>query len=273
MAKIKNTLEPLTSGKLNKKSDVVYRVRNGKQQKYSPDKNTNPPSKAQASHRKHFGKVNALVNVIMADPQQEAEWTQRRLDFNRQALAAMSPLHYKTTRQFVFATISAQLATKEAANRRRRPIKKALPKGFKLLKKHFLELTTTELYEILKARFIVFYSEQNCRYLDMDDVDYNAIHLALCRKGRVIAYARLFPEKTPEVWHVGRLLTIERGYGYGRYIMEQVEIQAKLQGASTLIMHAQTQVVPYYELLGYTTYGNIFMEADIPHVCMKKSII
>ena len=273
MAKVKQTLEPLTSGKLNKKSDVVYRVRNGKQQKYTPAENTNPPSKAQSAHRKHFGKVNALVNAIMADPQQEAEWTQRRLDFNRQALAAMSPLRYKTTRQFVFATISAQLATKEASNRRRNPIKLALPKGLKLHKKHFTELTTTELYELLKARFIVFYGEQNCRYLDMDDIDYTAIHIALHRKGRVIAYARLYQDTAPGVWHVGRLLSIERGKGYGKYVMEQAEIQAQKQGASAIILHAQMQVVPFYESLGYTTYGSIFQEADIPHICMKKSLI
>ena len=37
--------------------------------------------------------------------------------------------------------------------------------------KSFAELTTEELYEILKARFSVFVVEQRCFYLDMDDID------------------------------------------------------------------------------------------------------
>ena len=40
----------------------------------------------------------------------------------------------------------------------------------RIMTKHFAELTTTELYEILKARFAVFYMEQHIYYQDFDDV-------------------------------------------------------------------------------------------------------
>ncbi len=43
-----------------------------------------------------------------------------------------------------------------------------------LLVKHFNELTTTELYEILKTRAEIFVVEQNCPYQDLDDKDQDA---------------------------------------------------------------------------------------------------
>ena len=41
-----------------------------------------------------------------------------------------------------------------------------------LKSKYFGELTTKELYEILKARAEIFVVEQNCVYQDLDGVDY-----------------------------------------------------------------------------------------------------
>ena len=43
-----------------------------------------------------------------------------------------------------------------------------------LVVKHFNELSTSELYEILKTRFEVFDTEQECIYQDMDDKDQDA---------------------------------------------------------------------------------------------------
>ena len=43
--------------------------------------------------------------------------------------------------------------------------------------KYFQELTGVELYEILKARAQVFVVEQRCIYQDLDDVDYDSLHI------------------------------------------------------------------------------------------------
>ena len=40
-----------------------------------------------------------------------------------------------------------------------------------MIAKHFNELSTTELYEILKTRFEIFVTEQECIYQDLDDKD------------------------------------------------------------------------------------------------------
>ena len=43
--------------------------------------------------------------------------------------------------------------------------------------KSFNELTTEELYEILRTREAVFIVEQNCPYPEVDGKDYDAMHL------------------------------------------------------------------------------------------------
>ena len=272
MARLDNEDHSLKHGKMNKKSSVVYRVRNGKQQSYTPDDTPQDPSPAQKAHRKFFGKITALVNAIVADPQQYEQWDAKRIAYNRSI--ALDPLakRYKTVRSYAHYVLSEQLAQSEAKKRRRKPIQKALPKGLKLHVKTFAELSTTELYEILKARFNVFYLEQHIVYPDLDDIDYLATHFAIFRKGHVIAYARVFPDTAPGQMIIGRMLTVERGKGFGKYILAQIEHLALSQSISTLLMHAQTQAVPFYQHLGYSTSGNIFTEAGIPHVLIKKSL-
>ena len=51
--------------------------------------------------------------------------------------------------------------------------------GLSLHKKRFDELTTQELYELLRIRTDVFVVEQDCVYQDMDYDDQPAIHLWL----------------------------------------------------------------------------------------------
>ena len=46
-----------------------------------------------------------------------------------------------------------------------------------IVSKYFDELTTKELYEILKARSEIFVVEQNCVYQDLDGVDYRSLHI------------------------------------------------------------------------------------------------
>ena len=262
-------------GKMNKKSKEVHRVRNGKEHVYYLNNDcSNPPSEAQKLQRSVFGRTNAIVNAIIADPQQEKEWRQRMMEHNRQSRPDFDPtqVRYKTLRSFLYAVFSEKISSKPSARRRRAKLPYTLPKSVRLQIKPFSDLSASELYEILKARFSVFVGEQNITYLDEDNIDYNAIHLSLRRNGRVIAYARLYPTTETNVWQLGRLLTIDRGKGFGRYIVLQAIEKAKTHRALTLRLHAQVQTVLFYEKLGFKTVGDIFYEADIPHVCMEIKI-
>ena len=86
--------------------------------------------------------------------------------------------------------------------------------------KSFQELTVDELYELLRIRSEVFVVEQNCVYQDMDNDDQKSIHLWLTVANKVVALARVCPAGThmKEV-SIGRVITTERGKGYGKQIM------------------------------------------------------
>ena len=270
------------SGKLNKKSNEIHRVRNGREQLYSTDFDFNtPPTEAQKLQRSVFGKTNAIVNSIMNDPDQVKEWRQRMEDYNNNLKPYLPPFpkRFLTVRQFVYSTISKQIANQPAARRRRAKLPVALPRGITVQIKPFADLSATDLYEILKARFNVFYLEQQIRYPDLDNIDYRATHLSLRRRGIVIAYARLFPDAETGVLRVGRMLTTQRGKGFGRHLMTLLIEEARRQGATTLRLHAQTQAVPFYSHLGFQpalgpdgTPASPFLEADIPHLCMELTL-
>ena len=49
--------------------------------------------------------------------------------------------------------------------------------------KKFDELTTKELYEILKSRIEIFAMEQNIHYQDMDNIDYDSLHCFFMENG------------------------------------------------------------------------------------------
>ena len=124
-----------------------------------------------------------------------------------------------------------------------------------LHQKTFQELTTDELYELLRVRSEVFVVEQNCVYQDMDGDDQKSIHLWLTVAGKVVALARVCPAGThmQEV-SIGRVITTERGKGYGKQIMlyaievakahfsaKQIDIEAQeyAKGFLTSSLYAQ----------------------------------
>ncbi|MSS64886.1 GNAT family N-acetyltransferase [Velocimicrobium porci] len=59
--------------------------------------------------------------------------------------------------------------------------------------KKFAELTTDELYEILKIRTEVFIVEQHCAYQDIDSKDKESYHLFLKEQESITAYMRILP--------------------------------------------------------------------------------
>ena len=86
--------------------------------------------------------------------------------------------------------------------------------------KVFSELTTKELYEILKARAAIFVVEQNCVYQDLDDRDYDSLHVFFEEDGKVTAYLRAF-SKGNGVVQMGRVLTRQHGTGLGKKILKE----------------------------------------------------
>ena len=139
-----------------------------------------------------------------------------------------------------------------------------------LHKKPFHQLTTDELYELLRVRSEVFVVEQNCVYQDLDGDDQKAIHLWLTLEGKTVALARVCPAGThmTEI-SIGRVITTERGKGYGKEILlHAIDAATEHFGATLIDIEAQEYAKGFYESVGFKQSSDTFMLDGIPHIKM-----
>ena len=139
-----------------------------------------------------------------------------------------------------------------------------------LHKKSFSQLTIDELYELLRVRSEVFVVEQNCVYQDLDGDDQPSVHLWLTVEGKVVALARVCPAGThmKEI-SIGRVITTERGKGFGRQIMlHAIDAAIEHFNAERIDIEAQEYAKGFYEGVGFKQSSDAFMLDGIPHVKM-----
>lgn len=139
-----------------------------------------------------------------------------------------------------------------------------------LHKKSFSQLTIDELYELLRVRSEVFVVEQNCVYQDLDGDDQQSVHLWLTVEGKVVALARVCPAGThmKEI-SIGRVITTERGKGFGRQIMlHAIDAAIEHFNAERIDIEAQEYAKGFYEGVGFKQSSDAFMLDGIPHVKM-----
>lgn len=140
--------------------------------------------------------------------------------------------------------------------------------------KYFNELTTTELYELLKVRSEIFVVEQNCIYQDLDDIDYNSLHIFIEENNEIIAYLRAFyKDDSKEIVQLGRVLTKEHGLGNGKkLILEALPIIKKRLKPKKIYIEAQKYAEDFYKKFGFITKSKEFLEDGISHVIMELDI-
>lgn len=140
--------------------------------------------------------------------------------------------------------------------------------------KNFEEITTAELYEIIKARVDVFVVEQDCPYPDLDGYDQQAIHLWAEQENNVLAYCRIFDKgiKYNET-SIGRVLTSEKGRGKNlgkqliQYALETIENRFK---TLEVRISAQDYLLKFYSSFGFQDTGKKYLEDNIPHTEMFR---
>jgi|SRR5690625_325714 len=146
--------------------------------------------------------------------------------------------------------------------------------AIKIRRKGFSELTTEELYQILRLRSEVFVVEQDCVYQDIDNQDQKAHHVLMNLKDELIAYARIFP---PEVYFkeasIGRVLVKDnfRGKGLAHDLMSYA-IQKVLQlwKPEQIKISAQTYLIEFYQQHEFRTTGDEYLEDGILHINMIR---
>ena len=137
--------------------------------------------------------------------------------------------------------------------------------------KQFEELSVQDFYWIERLRLQTFVVEQDRLYNDLDDHDLTAIHVFhMTEDGRVDAYARAFDAGT----HIsfGRVVTVAdaRGQGLGRILTEKLmAVCAREWPSQTIVIHAQEQVVGFYERFGFKAISEPYILESTPHVTME----
>ncbi|MGM8216046.1 GNAT family N-acetyltransferase [Bacillaceae bacterium W0354] len=137
--------------------------------------------------------------------------------------------------------------------------------------KNFNELTTDELYEILKLRVDVFVVEQNCPYPEIDNFDQAAKHLFLREDEEIIAYSRLIPSGVKfEEASIGRVITKpgKRRSGLGTELVNKSIESLVASGAEKIVIEAQAHLQSFYGNCGFRTISEEFLLDGIMHVNM-----
>lgn len=141
-----------------------------------------------------------------------------------------------------------------------------------LVVRKFEELNSAELYEILKARAAIFVVEQNCAYQDMDDLDYQSIHMFYQDGRMVTAYLRAF-YKEEDVVKIGRVLTLHHGTGLGGRLLHEALMQIRKEmPCRKIYIEAQCHAIGFYEREGFRVTSGEFLEDGIPHVKMELEL-
>ena len=122
------------------------------------------------------------------------------------------------------------------------------------------------------VRIVVFVKEQHVpQDIEMDDRDAFCLHVLAKDKAKPIGTGRIDIEKHGKIGRVA-VLKERRGQGIGKAIMEALETMARRAHLSTVWLNAQTCAQSFYERQDYVPSGDTFLEADIPHCRMEKTL-
>jgi len=116
-------------------------------------------------------------------------------------------------------------------------------------------------------RHEVFVIGQNCPEEIEWEFEEESTHFLVFKKNKAVATAR--HRKTEKGYKLERfaVLNSERGKGYGHQVLKAILKDLKEFNGMTY-MHAQTDVIPFYEKIGFAKTGNEFEEAGIMHYKM-----
>ncbi len=131
--------------------------------------------------------------------------------------------------------------------------------------------TEAELEAAIGVRFRVFVEEQSVPpEEELDEYDAAATHAVALHDGTVVGTGRVILGEGPA--RIGRMAVDQpwRRNGVGGLLLTFLEEEARSQGATGFVLHAQEYVKSFYAAHGYQEHGEVFLEAGIRHVEMRK---
>lgn len=121
-------------------------------------------------------------------------------------------------------------------------------------------------------RYEVFVEEQHVPIAEeLDSMDAQCLHaLAFSPKGVAVATGRLLPDG-----HIGRMAVrlSERKKGVGAAVLQALIEAAHARGFKEVVLGAQIHAKGFYLRQGFVEFGEVFLDANIEHVMMRKILI
>ena len=146
-----------------------------------------------------------------------------------------------------------------------------------IITKIFSELTTEELYQILRLRSEVFVVEQDCIYQDLDNKDQKAIHLYFKENDEILAYTRIFKAgyyyENPSI---GRVVVSKKNRGQDivkKIMIDSIEYIKQNINGKKIELSAQKYLDKFYKDLGFYKTGEDYLEDGIPHQRMLFDLV
>ncbi|MBW1636566.1 MAG: GNAT family N-acetyltransferase [Deltaproteobacteria bacterium] len=143
----------------------------------------------------------------------------------------------------------------------------------------FEELSSPELYAILKLRQEIFVVEQKCIYLDCDGLDQNSWHLrgmiSTGSRYTLGTYLRVIPPGPVKRYPaIGRLLTrkkLRHKAIAGRLLEQAISRINKIYPGSPIQISAQLHLEPFYNGFKFFSTSAPYDEDGIAHIEMIKN--
>lgn len=130
-----------------------------------------------------------------------------------------------------------------------------------------------EMRDALALRYEVFCVEQGVpQHEELDGRDDEGLHLVAVADGELLATCRLlFVGPTAQFSRLAVRRSARRR-GIATALLELAETEARAARVSRLVLHAQTYAQSLYERAGYRPRGRVFVEANIEHIAMERSL-
>lgn len=129
----------------------------------------------------------------------------------------------------------------------------------------------TEEASIIRQK--VFIEEQGFKS-EFDETDSVSLHAVLYKDGTAAATGRMFTEDGGKSYHLGRIAVLKeyRHFHLGSELVNAMCNKAKESGALRCVLSAQCRVKNFYNTLGFTESGDVYLDEECPHIHMEKEL-
>jgi predicted GNAT family N-acyltransferase len=133
-------------------------------------------------------------------------------------------------------------------------------------------ITDEEFLKAFKIRRVVFVEEQKVEPAEeYDEFEDTSVHYLAEIDGIPVGTARWREVNGKIKLERFAVLAESRGLGVGTLLVKKV-LENVLDKGKPVYLHAQLQVIPFYEKLGFVVEGPVFEEANILHRTMFFNI-